>query len=72
MVLKQLGAGPELGHCHATLTIEAFVSQAVTSVGVGGTEVVYSIICSNVNYSKVKYNIYLLLVEKPFQGHLFY
>ena len=36
MVLKQLGAGPELVHCHATLTLEAFMSQAVTLVGVGG------------------------------------
>ena len=39
VVLKQLGAGPELVHCHATLTIEAFMRLAVTSVGVGGAEV---------------------------------
>ena len=36
VVLKQLGAGPELVHCHVTLTLEAFISQAVTLVGVGG------------------------------------
>ena len=36
MVLKQLGPGPELVHCHATLTLEAFMTSAVTSVGVGG------------------------------------
>ena len=38
VVLKQLGAEPELVHCHATLTLEALVNQAVTSVGVGGAE----------------------------------
>ena len=36
VVLKQLGAGPELVHCHATLTLEAFMTSAVTLVGVGG------------------------------------
>ena len=36
VVLKQLGAGPELVHFHATLTLEAFMTSAVTSVGVGG------------------------------------
>ena len=49
VVLKQLGAGPELVHCHATLTLEAFITSAVTSVGVGGAEVVYSVI----NYKKL-------------------
>ena len=39
MVLKQLGPGPELVHCHATLTLEAFLTSAVTSVGVGGAGV---------------------------------
>ena len=45
VVLKQLGAGPELVHCHATLTLEALLNRAVTLVGVGGAEVVqcYSI-----------------------------
>ena len=36
VVLKQLGAGPELVHRHATRTLEAFMASAVTSVGVGG------------------------------------
>ena len=36
MVLKQLGAGPELLHCHTTLTLEAFMTSTVTLVGVGG------------------------------------
>ena len=40
VVLKQLGTGPELVHCHATLTLEVLVTSAVTSVGVGGAEVV--------------------------------
>ena len=31
--------GPEVVHCHATLTLETFVTWAVTSVGVGGAEV---------------------------------
>ena len=38
MVLKQYGAGSELVHCHVTLTVETFVTRAVTSVGVGGAE----------------------------------
>ena len=33
VVLKQLGAEPELVHCHVTLTLEAFMRLAVTSVG---------------------------------------
>ena len=41
VVLKQSGAGPELVHCHATLTLEAAVTSVVTSVGVGGAGVVY-------------------------------
>ena len=36
VVLKQLGAEPELVHCHDTLTLEALMSRKVTSVGVGG------------------------------------
>ena len=40
VVLKQLGAGPELFQCHATLTLETFMSRAVTLVGVGGAGVV--------------------------------
>ena len=36
VVLKQLGAGPELVHCHFTLTLEAYMSRTVTLVGVGG------------------------------------
>ena len=39
VVLKQLGAGPELLHCHATLTLDAFTISAVTIVAVGGAEV---------------------------------
>ena len=46
VVLKQLGAGPELVHCHAILTLEAFMSQAVTLVGVGGAG-------GDKNYSKL-------------------
>ena len=38
MVLKQYGGGSELVHCHVTLTVETFVTRAVTSVGVGGAE----------------------------------
>ena len=37
MVLKQLGAGPELVHCHATLKLDALMTSAVTLVGVGGS-----------------------------------
>ena len=44
VVLKQLGAGPELAHCHATLTLEALTNQAVTSEGVGGAGVIQSVI----------------------------
>ena len=36
VVLKQLGAEPEPVHCHVTLTLELFMTSAVTSVGVGG------------------------------------
>ena len=40
-MLKQLGARPELVHCHATLTtLEALMTLVVTAVGVGGAEVV--------------------------------
>ena len=35
-MLKQLGAEPELDHCHATLTLEAFMTSTVTLAGVGG------------------------------------
>ena len=50
VVLKQLGAGPELVHCHVTLTVEVLVDLAVTSVGVGGAEggrkyLIYIIMC---------------------------
>ena len=36
VVLKQLGAGSELAHRHATLRREAFMTSTVTSVGMGG------------------------------------
>ena len=36
VVLKQLGTEPELVHFHVTLRVEAFMTSAVTSVGVGG------------------------------------
>ena len=49
MVLKQFGAGPELVHCHANLTLEAFMNQAVMLVGVGGAGVIKSV----VKYSKL-------------------
>ena len=48
MVLKQLGAGPELVHCHATLTLGAFMTSALTSMGVGEAGAV-----SVTNYSKL-------------------
>ena len=40
VVLKQLGAGPELVHRHVTLTVKVLVNQAVMLVGVGGARVV--------------------------------
>ena len=51
VVLKQLGAGPELPHCHDTLTLDALMTSAVTLVGVGGAEVVqrYKIITAREN-----------------------
>ena len=39
VVLKQLGAGPDLAHCHTILILEALMTSAVTSVGVGGAGV---------------------------------
>ena len=72
VVLKQLGAGPELVHCHFTLTLEAFLGLAVTSVGVGGAggDVMLQ---TTVNLMKGYVTCtYLLLVEKPFWGYLFY
>ena len=36
VVSKQSGGGPELVHCHVTRTLEAFMTRAVTPVGVGG------------------------------------
>ena len=44
MVLKQLGAEPELVHCHVTMTLDAFLSQAVTLVGVGGAGIKQSVV----------------------------
>ena len=38
--LKQLGAGPKLVHCHAILKLDALMTSAMTSVGVGGAVVV--------------------------------
>ena len=40
-MLKQSEAGSELIHRHVTLTVETFVTWAVTSVGLGGAEVVW-------------------------------
>ena len=42
MALKQLGAEPDLVHCHATQKLDALMTSAVTPVGVGGAEVVHS------------------------------
>ena len=68
VVLKQLGAGPELVHCHATLMLEKFMTSAVTSVGVGGAGAVLQ---TTVNLMKHYVTCtYLLLVEKSFSGHL--
>ena len=50
VVLKQLGAGPELVHCHAILTLEAFLTSAVTPVGVGGAGIIYCITNYKANY----------------------
>ena len=36
VVLKQLGAGPDLVHCHDTLTPEAFMTSTGTPVGGAG------------------------------------
>ena len=70
VVLKQLGAGSKLFHCHATLALEVFMTSAVTSVGVGGAAVVLQ---TTVNLMKGYVTCtYLLLVEKPFWGYLFY
>ena len=72
VVLKQLGAGPDLVHCQATLTLEAFISQAVTLVGVGGAGG-DTVLQTTVNGMKVYITCTnLLLVEKPFWEHLFY
>ena len=52
MVLKQLGAGPEVVHCQATLTLEALNGRAVMLVGAGGAGVIKSV----VKYSKLHIN----------------
>ena len=39
VVLKQLGAGPELFHCHVTLILETLIFKIFISMGVGGTKV---------------------------------
>ena len=60
VVLKQLGTAPELVHCHATLTLETFMSQAVTLVGVGGAG-------GDTNYSKLYedlHNMYIPLAGR--------
>ena len=59
--MKQLGAGPELFHCHATLTLEALMSRAVTPVGVGGVGVIQSVVKYIVNSMKVMYAMYVPL-----------
>ena len=48
VVLKQLGAGPELFQCHVTLMLEALVNLAVTVVGVGGAGVIQSVVILSV------------------------
>ena len=64
MVLKQLGAGPELVHCHVTLTLEAFVTCTLMLMGVGGAgRIGYK--CSTVYIVVKQVQQYLLLVEKP-------
>ena len=73
MVLKQLGARPDLSHCHATQKLDALMASAVTPVGVGGAEVVQKYEFINNCYTKGYItNAYLLLVEKLLSGHLFY
>ena len=63
MGLKQLGTGPELFHCHITLTLEAFVYRVVTSVGVGGAG---GVKMDGLKEISIKLLLqYLLLVEKP-------
>ena len=67
VVLKQLGAGPELVHRHATQTLEAFMASAVTPVGVGGAGVVQRYKQVNKQLvSSIHTYIYLLLGEQPF------
>ena len=63
VVLKQLGAGPELVHCHATLTLEAFMTSTVTLVGVGGAgdDIVLQ---TTVNCMKVYINVYIPLAGR--------
>ena len=57
VVLKQLGAEPELVHCHTTLTLEALMNQAVTSEGVGGAGVIQSVV------NRIK--SYILMMNVP-------
>ena len=64
MELKQLGAGPDLVHCHVTLTVEGLVNGAVTLVGVGGAGVHGTVVQSYNYYTKgFITNAYLLLVD---------
>ena len=70
MVLKQLGAGPELFHCHVTLALEAFMNWAVTLVGVGGAGVVqgYKITEKVARVSTVSEKYWLLLTCHCFEN----
>ena len=63
VVLKQLGTGPELVHCHDTLALEAVMTSAVTQVGVGGAGVVNSI-PTIVNYNIIRYKMYIPLAGR--------
>ena len=49
VVLKQLGAGLELVHCHVILILDEFMNSAVITVGVGGAEVVVKYLPRNLD-----------------------
>ena len=62
VVLKQLGTGPELVHCHDTMTLEAVMTSAV-GVGVGGAGVVNGI-PTIVNYNIIRYKMCIPLAGR--------
>ena len=69
VVLKQLGAGPELVHCHVTLTLEVFMNRAMIKMGVGGAGVVQ---LYNITYTGVKSTIYSMRISRNMSLHSMY